>query len=120
MIRVYESFARDHAAMPVVAGRKSRKESFAGAKVTYTIEAMMRDRRALQVRPQCLSHRAAAPGVLRCSCVPLQETQCQTQIASGIFKSRHDISLQRQRDVKTRGIAGGHKPQLRRQLCARV
>jgi hypothetical protein len=50
MIRVYEAFARDRAAIPVVAGRKSRIESFAGAAVTYTIEAMMRDRRALQVR----------------------------------------------------------------------
>ena len=31
------------------AGRKSRIESFAGANITYTIEAMMGDRRALQV-----------------------------------------------------------------------
>ncbi len=31
------------------AGRKSRIESFAGANVTFTIEAMMGDRRALQV-----------------------------------------------------------------------
>ncbi len=37
------------AAIPVVAGRKSSSESFAGANVTYTIEAMMGDRRALQV-----------------------------------------------------------------------
>ena len=36
------------AALPVVAGRKSRIESFAGAVRTYTIEAMMGDRRALQ------------------------------------------------------------------------
>jgi prolyl-tRNA synthetase len=49
MIGIYEAFARDRAAMPVVAGRKSRLESFAGANVTYTIEGMMRDRRALQV-----------------------------------------------------------------------
>jgi prolyl-tRNA synthetase len=50
MIGVYADFARNKAAMPVVAGRKSRIESFAGANVTFTIEAMMRDRRALQVR----------------------------------------------------------------------
>jgi prolyl-tRNA synthetase len=50
MLGVYEWFARTKAAMPVVAGRKSRIESFAGANVTYTIEAMMGDRRALQVR----------------------------------------------------------------------
>lgn len=48
MIRVYESFARDIAAIPVVAGRKSKRESFAGANCTYTIEAMMQDKRALQ------------------------------------------------------------------------
>ncbi|KAG7673513.1 hypothetical protein Ndes2526B_g03037 [Nannochloris sp. 'desiccata'] len=48
MLRVYERFAKDVAAMPVVAGRKSRRESFAGANCTYTIEAMMGDRRALQ------------------------------------------------------------------------
>ena len=34
--------------MPVVPGRKSRIESFAGANVTYTIEAMMGDMKALQ------------------------------------------------------------------------
>eukprot|EP00899_Mesostigma_viride_P000109 jgi/Mesvir1/10099/Mv06972-RA.1 len=48
MIGVYEEFARTQAALPVVAGRKSRRESFAGADVTYTIEAMMGDGRALQ------------------------------------------------------------------------
>ncbi len=48
MLRLYESFARDIAAMPVIAGRKSKRESFAGANCTYTIEAMMQDRRALQ------------------------------------------------------------------------
>lgn len=37
------------AAMPVIAGRKSKLESFAGANVTYTIEAMMSDKKALQV-----------------------------------------------------------------------
>lgn len=48
MVRIYEAFARDRAAMPVIAGRKSRLESFAGANCTYTIEGMMRDRKALQ------------------------------------------------------------------------
>ncbi len=49
MINVYAEFARNVAAMPVVVGRKSRLESFAGANSTYTIEAMMGDKRALQV-----------------------------------------------------------------------
>ena len=34
--------------MPVVKGRKTEKEKFAGAEATYTIEAMMKDRKALQ------------------------------------------------------------------------
>ena len=50
MVRVYEDAAVNLAAMPVIAGRKSRLESFAGADTTYTIEAMMGDRRALQAR----------------------------------------------------------------------
>ena len=49
MIDVYREFAEDVAAMPVVVGRKSRLESFAGAVATYTIEAMMKDCKALQV-----------------------------------------------------------------------
>ncbi|PNH09181.1 Proline--tRNA ligase [Tetrabaena socialis] len=48
MVEVYTDFATNMAAMPVVPGRKSRIESFAGANCTYTIEAMMGDRRALQ------------------------------------------------------------------------
>lgn len=48
MLKIYEQFAHDIAAMPVIAGRKSKRESFAGANCTYTIEAMMQDRRALQ------------------------------------------------------------------------
>ncbi|KAL3138343.1 Proline--tRNA ligase, chloroplastic/mitochondrial [Trebouxia sp. C0010 RCD-2024] len=48
MIGIYAEFARSVAAMPVLVGRKSRMESFAGADCTYTIEAMMGDRRALQ------------------------------------------------------------------------
>lgn len=49
MISIYAEFARNVAAMPVMVGRKSRLESFAGADCTYTIEAMMGDKRALQV-----------------------------------------------------------------------
>ncbi len=49
MLALYEEFATQVAAIPVVAGRKSPAESFAGAVSTYTIEAMMSDCRALQV-----------------------------------------------------------------------
>ncbi|XP_077245937.1 class II aaRS and biotin synthetases superfamily protein [Tasmannia lanceolata] len=48
MIDVYKKFAYEQAAIPVIAGRKSRAETFAGASTTYTIEAMMGDRKALQ------------------------------------------------------------------------
>ncbi len=48
MVHVYAEFAATMAAMPVVVGRKSRVETFAGAKTTYTIEAMMGDKKALQ------------------------------------------------------------------------
>ncbi|KAL3381625.1 hypothetical protein AABB24_001640, partial [Solanum stoloniferum] len=48
MIDVYTKFAYEQAAIPVIAGRKSRVETFAGASTTYTIEAMMGDRKALQ------------------------------------------------------------------------
>jgi prolyl-tRNA synthetase len=48
MLGVYETFARDVAAIPVVTGEKTPGERFAGAVATYTIEGMMRDRKALQ------------------------------------------------------------------------
>ncbi|KAG8381275.1 hypothetical protein BUALT_Bualt06G0105600 [Buddleja alternifolia] len=48
MIDVYTKFAYERAAIPVIAGRKSKVETFAGAAKTYTIEAMMGDRKALQ------------------------------------------------------------------------
>ncbi|MDE2774446.1 MAG: proline--tRNA ligase [Chloroflexota bacterium] len=48
MLDIYAEFASDDAAIPVIKGEKSRLERFAGARRTYTIEAMMRDKRALQ------------------------------------------------------------------------
>ncbi|KAB2622489.1 proline--tRNA ligase-like [Pyrus ussuriensis x Pyrus communis] len=48
MIDVYTKFAYEQTAIPVIAGRKSKVETFAGAVRTYTIEAMMGDRKALQ------------------------------------------------------------------------
>ncbi|MBN1177816.1 MAG: proline--tRNA ligase [Anaerolineae bacterium] len=48
MLGVYTDFAVNDAAIPVLEGRKSETEKFAGAVVSYTIEAMMGDRRALQ------------------------------------------------------------------------
>ncbi|MGC9367735.1 MAG: proline--tRNA ligase [bacterium] len=48
MLQVYKSFAEDYLAMPVIAGKKSESEKFPGAVDTYSIEAMMQDRKALQ------------------------------------------------------------------------
>lgn len=48
MLDVYTDFAVNEAALPVIPGRKSEKERFAGAVRSYTIEAMMGDKRALQ------------------------------------------------------------------------
>ncbi len=48
MLDVYTDFAMNEGAIPVVPGRKSDKEKFAGAIRSYTIEAMMGDTRALQ------------------------------------------------------------------------
>jgi prolyl-tRNA synthetase len=45
---VYARFAEEHMALPVIKGRKSESERFAGALDTYTIEAMMQDGKALQ------------------------------------------------------------------------
>ena len=45
---LYVDVAREIAAMPVVAGEKTASERFPGARRTFTVEAMMRDGRALQ------------------------------------------------------------------------
>ena len=48
MLEIYRDFAENEAAVPVVPGRKSESERFAGALRSYSIEAMMGDTRALQ------------------------------------------------------------------------
>ena len=48
ILGIYANFATDDAAIPVIAGRKSESDKFAGAVSSYTIEAMMGDQRALQ------------------------------------------------------------------------
>src|SRR5690349_6381823 len=48
MLEVYRTFAEDYMAMPVMTGRKTDSEKFAGALRTYSIEAMMQDKKALQ------------------------------------------------------------------------
>ncbi len=48
MLKVYQWFAEEFLAIPVIPGQKSESEKFAGALRTYTIEAMMQDGKALQ------------------------------------------------------------------------
>lgn len=48
MLNIYKEMAENLLAIPVVTGRKSEKEKFAGAHATYTMEALMHDGKALQ------------------------------------------------------------------------
>ncbi|MCI7113198.1 MAG: proline--tRNA ligase [Lachnospiraceae bacterium] len=48
MLNVYADFCEKYLAIPMVKGRKTDKEKFAGAEATYTIEALMHDGKALQ------------------------------------------------------------------------
>jgi len=48
MLGIYADFAENTMAMPVIQGEKTAGERFPGAVSTYTIEAMMQDRKALQ------------------------------------------------------------------------
>lgn len=48
MLSIYKEVAEDLLAIPVIDGKKSDRERFAGAEATYTIEALMHDGKALQ------------------------------------------------------------------------
>ena len=48
MLSVYKEFAKNCLAIPVLTGKKTEKERFAGAVATYTMEAMMHDGKSLQ------------------------------------------------------------------------
>lgn len=48
MLNLYADFCEETLAIPVIRGRKTEKEKFAGAESTYTIEALMHDGKALQ------------------------------------------------------------------------
>ena len=48
MLGVYKTFVEEYMAIPVMEGEKSASEKFAGAVKTYSIEAMMQDKKALQ------------------------------------------------------------------------
>ena len=48
MLGIYADFFEKDLGMPVIRGQKTEKEKFAGAKATYTVEALMHDGKALQ------------------------------------------------------------------------
>lgn len=48
MLKVYHDFITESLAIPLITGRKTDSEKFAGAEETYTVEAMMHDGKALQ------------------------------------------------------------------------
>jgi prolyl-tRNA synthetase len=48
MLEIYREFVEDYLAMPVIVGQKTPSEKFAGAKDTFSIEAMMKDGKAVQ------------------------------------------------------------------------
>ena len=48
MLNLYADFCENYLAIPMIKGRKTDKEKFAGAEATYTIEALMHDGKALQ------------------------------------------------------------------------
>ncbi len=48
MLNLYAQFCEEVLAIPMIKGRKTDKEKFAGAEATYTIEALMHDGKALQ------------------------------------------------------------------------
>ncbi|HEY2806332.1 MAG TPA: proline--tRNA ligase [Gemmatimonadales bacterium] len=48
ILKIYRTFAEEWMAMPVLTGRKTDGEKFAGALRTYAIEALMQDNKALQ------------------------------------------------------------------------
>jgi len=48
MLEIYRDFVEDYLAIPVITGQKTPSEKFAGAVDTFSIEAMMKDGRAVQ------------------------------------------------------------------------
>jgi prolyl-tRNA synthetase len=48
ILNIYQSVIENYMGIPVITGRKSENEKFAGAEDTYTMEAMMGDKKALQ------------------------------------------------------------------------
>lgn len=48
MLQIYKEFIEEQLAIPVIVGEKTEKERFPGADITFTLEAMMQDKKGLQ------------------------------------------------------------------------
>ena len=84
MFNVYKNFQEDFLALPVITGRKTEKEKFAGAEETYTLEAMMYNGYALQNGTSHYfgNHFAEAFGIKFTDKDNLQKTPYQTSWGS--------------------------------------
>ena len=99
MLNVYADFCEEALAIPVIKGRKTDKEKFAGAEATYTIEAMMHDGKALQSGTshyfgdgfaRAFDIQFTGPGQHACS-IPIQTSWgMSTRIIGGIIMTHGD------------------------------
>jgi prolyl-tRNA synthetase len=77
MLNIYEEFAKNYLAIPVIKGEKTPSERFPGAIATYTIESMMQDCKALQAGT---SH-FLGQNFAKASNIAFQDTDGSTQYA---------------------------------------
>jgi len=80
----YEEIAQDYAAIPVLVGDKTPSERFPGAVRTVTLEAMMRDGRALQAGRRTTRYNFARP-----STSPTPEQTASGRSAHGFVGDEH-------------------------------
>ena len=74
MLNIYADFCEQYLAIPVIKGKKTDKEKFAGAMSTYTIEALMHDGKALQSGTAIIS--ATDSRRRSASSIPTVRTSC--------------------------------------------
>src|SRR5437879_2020746 len=90
MLGVYETFARDHCAIPVFAGEKSESEKFPGAVQTMTIEAMVQDRKAIQaeIGRGCFCAQQSSSGRKAIPCTKPKPKRAKKLSACSVFTKR--------------------------------
>ena len=124
ILQLYKEFCETELAMPVLEGRKSESEKFAGADRTYSIEALMGDGRALQAGT---SHNLGQ-NFARAFDIQFQARDKSLQHVWGTSWGMHDAAdrrrhhdpRRRQRPdlpAAHRPAPGGHRPDPPRQLA---